>query len=157
MATPMATREAPDISPTSRIGRGRICNSPSNTPDTHASMAAQPTTMARVAMRAATTRFTWMRNSCSDTHLGNYNYKSKGEKRNEKQGIHLGGTDGRVVHRSVGRRYRRKSYWHERPVGSLRRHDCGQNVSRTQRAPGHGSKGTGLCAAHYGRTTGHNG
>jgi hypothetical protein len=68
-AVPMATREAPDTSEISRFGRGRICSLPSNTPDIRASMAAPIITMARVAMRAPTIRFTWMRNSCSDTHL----------------------------------------------------------------------------------------
>jgi hypothetical protein len=59
-AVPMAIREAPDISRTSPIGRGRICRLPHNIPDTHASMAAQPTTMARVGTRAQITPFIWI-------------------------------------------------------------------------------------------------
>jgi hypothetical protein len=41
-------------------------------------------------------------------HVSNY-YKSKGEKRNDAQGIHIGGSDGWAVQRSVGWRYRGQS------------------------------------------------
>src|SRR5208282_977647 len=129
----MATREAPVISQTSRIGRGRICSLPPNIPGTHASTAALPATMSplMVATRAPTMRFIWMRSFCSDTHFGNYQLQTQRRKRNEKQGIDIGGTDRRVEQRSVGGRYRGEGYWHEGPLGGVRRRHCGQDVSRS--------------------------
>src|SRR5208283_3236978 len=155
----MATRAAPGMLQTSRSGRGRICNWRRNTPDTRASMAPKITTTAPDATPAPTTQFIWMRESFSDPHARDYHLridKLRGEQRDEVQSIRTRGADSRIMHQRVGRRYRRQSYWNEGSVRSLRRGHCGQDVSCPQRAPGHGSKGASLCAAHHGGTTGHN-
>src|SRR6478735_7503544 len=55
----------------SQSGRGRTCSSLPSTPDTRSSTAVQRIMTQPVGMRAATTRFTWWRDSYSEPAQGN--------------------------------------------------------------------------------------